>query len=107
MVEPNRFIDLADIDLGVEGGPTEPLIKVAELSGRSDVALVSEQVYKGRIVIVDYTPINDDATEVAAVSTQLSAVARDCNGDLVSVGRSLIVITPNGIRVDRERLRRK
>lgn len=106
LVEPNRFIDLADLDLGTPTDGTEPKVKVAEMKDSSDVSLVSDQVYKGNIVIVDYSSLKDDAEEVSRISSQLAAVSRDCNGDVVSVGRTLIVVTPNGMRIDRNRLRR-
>ena len=105
-VEPNRFIDLDD--LGHEGADevSSIQVKVAEMTGRDDLEIVSEQVYKGNIVVIDYTPIADDKDEVSVVSSRLAAVARDCNGDVVSVGRTMIVITPNSIRIDRRRLKR-
>ncbi len=106
IVEPNRFIDLDDLGHVKPEENATVKVKVAEMGGRGDVELVSAQVYKGNIVIVDYSPICDDKAEVSAVSSRLGAVARDCNGDIVSVGKSMIVITPNGIRVDRNRLRR-
>ncbi len=106
IVEPNRFIDLDDLGHVKTEENATVKVKVAEMGGRGDVELVSAQVYKGNIVIVDYSPICDDKAEVSAVSSRLGAVARDCNGDIVSVGKSMIVITPNGIRVDRNRLRR-
>ncbi len=107
IVEPNRFIDLDN--LGHENREENAVtkVKVAEMSGRGDVEIVSDQVYKGNIVVVDYSPICDDKDEVSAVSSRLGAVARDCNGDIVSVGKTMIIITPNGIRIDRNRLKRE
>lgn len=106
IVEPNRFIDLDDLGNEKTEDIATMKVKVAEMGGREDVEMVSAQVYKGNIVVVDYTPICEDKAEVTAVSTRLGAVARDCNGDIVSVGKTLIVITPNGIRIDRKRLKR-
>lgn len=105
-MEPNRFIDLDDLGNEKTEDIATMKVKVAEMGGREDVEMVSAQVYKGNIVVVDYTPICEDKAEVTAVSTRLGAVARDCNGDIVSVGKTLIVITPNGIRIDRKRLKR-
>lgn len=105
-VEPNRFIDLDELGHENNDEVSNTKVKVAEMTGRGDVEIVSAQVYKGNIVVVDYTPICEDKAEVSAVSSRLGAVARDCNGDIVSVGRTMIVITPNGIRIDRNRLKR-
>ena len=104
IVEPNRFIDLGTME-DEQNGAGEARIKVAEMNCRDDVSIVSDQVYKGNIVVVDYSPMADDQEEVAAVANELKAVARDCNGDVVSVGRTFIVIAPNGIRIDRHRLK--
>ena len=106
IVEPNRFIDLDDLGHDVTEENSTIKVKVAEMVGHEDVEMVSAQVYKGNIVVVDYTPISEDKAEVSAVSSRLGAVARDCNGDIVSVGKTMIVITPNGIRIDRKRLKR-
>ncbi len=106
VVEPNRFIDLDDLGHEKTEENAAIKVKVAEMNDRGDVDIVSAQVYKGNIVVVDYTSISDDKAEVSAVSSRLGAVARDCNGDIVSVGKSMIVITPNGIRIDRNRLKR-
>ena len=106
LLEPNRFIDLGGLDAETSKGEERLRIRVAELSGRDDIPMVSEQVYQGNIVVTDYSSLSEREEEVARLSAELRGVAKDCDGDLVSVGNSILVIAPAGVRIDRRRLRR-
>jgi SepF-like predicted cell division protein (DUF552 family) len=35
---------------------------------------------------------------------ELRSVAGDCNGDMVVVGKDLAVVSPNGMRIGRQRI---
>ena len=43
--------------------------------------------------------------ELKRVTNELKNVARDCNGDVAAIGNNLIVVTPNGMRIDRNKMR--
>ncbi|MDI3482174.1 MAG: uncharacterized protein PWQ88_45 [Candidatus Methanomethylophilaceae archaeon] len=105
IVEPNRFIDLGQTEQESSAEDVVLWVKVAELRDSDDIPMISQQLYKGNMVIVDYSAVADEKETMMMLSSELKAVTRDCNGDMVSVG-PLLVMTPNGVRVDRMRLRR-
>lgn len=107
LLEPNLFIDLGSLEAEPADADERLRVRVAELTGSEDIPMVSEHFYKGDMIVIDYAPLSDSEDEVARLSAELRGVAKDCGGDLVSVGRTILVLAPAGVRIDRRRLRRE
>jgi uncharacterized protein len=81
------------------------MIKVAEVYRFEDVTAVSQPVYNGNIVLIDYSPIENDQQTLKKITNELKNIARDTGGDVAAIGNNLIVVAPNGIKIDRHKIK--
>jgi len=105
-VETDHYIDLGQLYFEEEnplGG--KGMVKVAEIYRYEDVATITKPVYNGNILLVDYSAIQNDSLTLKRVTNELKAVARDTNGDVAAIGKNFIVVTPNGIKIDRHKIK--
>ena len=104
-VETDQYIDLGTLyvqDENISGGAS---VHIAEIYRYEDINKISQPVYNGDIVLIDYTNMANDTNDLKRISNELKNVARDTNGDVAIIGNNLIVVTPNGIRIDRHKMR--
>ena len=106
--DSDKFIDLGEMDtsdfeLEGEGGRGE--VKVAELHRFEDLANVTTHVYKGDILVIDFSAIASDDTAMRRMSNELKAVARDVKGDVAGIAKNMLVVTPAGMAIDRKVMR--
>ncbi|NLK26469.1 MAG: cell division protein SepF [Euryarchaeota archaeon] len=105
-VETDQYIDLGSMHFEGEGSADgRDLIKVAEIYRYEDINTITQPVYDGAVVIIDYAPIANDTDTLRRITSELKAVARDTNGDVAAIGNDFIVISPSGIRIDRNKIR--
>jgi SepF-like predicted cell division protein (DUF552 family) len=104
-VETDQYIDLGALYIQEETGLSGCSVKIAEIYRYEDVSKVSQPVYNGDIVLIDYTNMANDTNDLKRVTNELKNVARDTGGDVAAIGNNLIVVTPSGIRVDRHKLK--
>jgi SepF-like predicted cell division protein (DUF552 family) len=81
------------------------MVKVAEIYRYEDLSAVTQPVYNGNILLVDYSALSNDSLTLKRITNELKAVARDTNGDVAAIGKNIIVVTPNGIKVDRQKIK--
>jgi SepF-like predicted cell division protein (DUF552 family) len=104
-----QYIDLSDMvfeDEGLmdtEGAKT--VVRVGEMFRYEDLSSLTAEVYKDNIVIVDFTSIANDDLTMKRVTAELKNVARDVDGDVAGVGRNLLMVTPRGIKIDRNKIK--
>ena len=79
--------------------------KVAEIYRYEDVKTIIKHLYDGHSILIDYTSLANDDLAMKRISTELSSVAEDINGDLAGIGNNLLLATANGIRIDRNKIR--
>lgn len=106
--DSDKFIDLGEMDTSefeLEGESARLEVKVAELHRFEDLANVTTQVYKGNILVIDFSAIASDDTAMRRMSNELKAVARDVKGDVAGIAKSMLVVTPAGMMIDRKVLR--
>jgi hypothetical protein len=103
-VEEYEEIDLAEYEAEI-AGEAETYIKVAEITGLNEIPEIRRQIYEGNIVIADIAFIRHDKLTVDRVLKDLRQLAEDVHGDIVGLGEEYIIITPTGIKVDREKIR--
>ncbi|UCG71202.1 MAG: cell division protein SepF [Thermoplasmata archaeon] len=85
--------------------PAKMNIKVAELHRYEDLGDLTSQVYGGNILLLDFTPIAKDTLTLRRITNELRAVSRDVKGDLAGVGKNLLILTPEGVRIDRTKIK--
>ncbi|MBM4237755.1 MAG: DUF552 domain-containing protein, partial [Euryarchaeota archaeon] len=105
-VESDQYIDLGQLTFD-EGSPLsgKGMVKIAEIYRYEDVSAVTQPVYNGNILLIDYSAIANDSLTLKRITNELKSVARDTNGDVAAIGRNFIVIAPNGIKIDRQKIK--
>jgi len=104
-----QYIDLTEMTFeetelgGIEGATA--LVKVGELFRYEDLSALTKEVYDGNMVIVDYTSIANDDLTMKRITAELKNVARDVDGDVAGVGKTLLMATPRGIKIDRNKMK--
>jgi filamentous hemagglutinin family protein len=105
-VESDQYIDLGQLNFEEEnplGG--KGMIKIAEIYRYEDLSAVVQPAYSGNIVMIDYSSVANDQITLKRITNELKAVARDTNGDVAAIGHNLIIIAPNGIKIDRHKIK--
>lgn len=104
-----QYIDLTDMvfdDEGLAGlESAKTVVKVGEMFRYEDLSQLTNEVYNGNIVVVDYTSIANDDLTMKRVTAELKNVARDVDGDVAGVGKNLLMLTPRSVKIDRNKLR--
>ena len=103
--EPRKYIDLNQYDSGAEAKASGPVVRVAEVYRYEDVRRLSDIVYNGDILIIDYSSIANDDLTLRRIISELKSIARDTNGDVAGIGKNYLIITPNGMRVARKKIK--
>jgi SepF-like predicted cell division protein (DUF552 family) len=105
-VETDQYIDLGAMYVEEEasaGG--KGMIKLAEIYRYEDLSDLTQPVYDGNVLILDYSNIANDTDTLKRITSELKAVARDNSGDVAAIGHDLIVVTPRGLKIDRNKIR--
>jgi uncharacterized protein len=106
-LEEGTFLDLGAMGFEEEAGlaGARSVVRLAEVVRFDDLHEATKLVYQGDIVFLDYTSIANDQVAVRRMSIDLKNVAKDVGGDVCGVSKNLLVVTPHGIRVDRQKIR--
>ena len=104
--EAPHYIDLAD-RVGKKGKARRGMeVKVAEIQGYEDLRTLSNFIYDGNILVLDFSAIANDELTLKRIVTELKRLVADVNGDLAGVSQHLLIITPKAVRIDRHKLRK-
>jgi SepF-like predicted cell division protein (DUF552 family) len=104
--ETPHYIDLAD-RVGKGRKPSRGVeIKVAEIQGYEDLRTLSNFIYEGNILVLDFGAISNDELTLKRILTELKRLVADVNGDLAGISQHLLIIAPRNVRIDRHKLRR-
>ncbi len=102
-----QFIDLAKYksDKPRKVGRKGMMIRVAEVDNFDDLRVLSNYVYDGNILILDFTAIQNDELQLKRIISELKRLVEDIGGDLAGISQSMLVVTPARVSIDRERIR--
>jgi SepF-like predicted cell division protein (DUF552 family) len=107
--EATSYIDLGELALEEEGlalgEPVDHLVRVAEIYRHEDIGDLTTHVYNGNLLLVDFTAIANDELAVKRVTNELKNCARDSGGDVAVVAKNLLLATPAGIKIDRNKIK--
>lgn len=81
------------------------LIKLAEIYRYEDLNKIIQGAYDGNIILIDYSPIANDHDSLRRITSELKAVARDVNGDVAAIENNILILAPNGIKIDRSKIK--
>lgn len=105
-VETDQYIDLGAMYFEEEASAAgKGMVKLAEIYRYEDLSDLTQPVYEGNVLILDYANIANDNDTLRRITSELKAVARDTNGDVAAIGHDLIVVTPRGFKIDRNKMR--
>ncbi|MCI4323402.1 MAG: cell division protein SepF [Thermoplasmata archaeon] len=108
VLEEGSFLDLGsmgfeEMDGGIAGARC--VVRLAEVLRFEDLHQATKLAYGGDVVFIDYTSISNDAIAVKRMSIDLKNIAKDVGGDVAGIGKNMLVLTPAGIKVDRQKVR--
>ena len=104
-VEEYQELDLSEFEdslLDENGGMS---VRIAELTGLDVLNELKKQVYDGNILIIDVVPSKHDKTLFDRVVKSLKQVAIDVNGDIAMVKDEQVIVTPGGVRINRQKIK--
>ncbi len=100
--------DYSEIDLGQfdesQGGSPEIMLRFAELEKIEVLPEIKQELYAGNIVLIDIAGMKRDKITLDRAIGELKVAADDVSGDIAGIGDDLIVVVPNGIMIDREKI---
>jgi hypothetical protein len=85
-------------------GSNEIMLRVAEMGGIEVLPEVKQEIYNGNIVLADIAGLKRDKAALDRAIGELKKAAEDVSGDIAGIGDDLIVLVPNGIKIDREKV---
>jgi len=80
-------------------------VKFAEINKFEDIGFFSQIVDDGDVLILDYGAMQGDELQLKRVISELKRSASETNGDVVSFGGKYILVTPRGVKIQREKIK--
>jgi SepF-like predicted cell division protein (DUF552 family) len=103
------YIDLekyADAQVGSMTG-ARMRVAIGDIQRYDDLKDLTDFVYGGNVLILDFTAISDQEVLLKRVTNELKRITDDIGGDVAGIGNNLMVVSPNGVKVERRKLRGK
>jgi len=82
-------------------------VAIAEIQRYEELKELTDYVYGGNVLILDFTAISDQEVLLKRVTNELKRITDDIGGDVAGIGNNLMVVSPNGVKVERRKLRGK
>jgi filamentous hemagglutinin family protein len=82
-------------------------VAIGDIERYEDLKNLTDFVYGGNVLILDFTAISDQEVLLKRVTNELKRITDDIGGDVAGIGNNLMVISPNGVKVDRRKIRGK
>jgi len=103
------YIDLEKYTDAQTGSMTGARMRVAigDIQRYEDLKSLTDFVYGGNVLILDFTAISDQEVLLKRVTNELKRITDDIGGDVAGIGNNLMVVSPNGVKVERRKLRGK
>ncbi|PNX52929.1 MAG: hypothetical protein BV458_07150 [Thermoplasmata archaeon M9B2D] len=82
-------------------------VAIGDIQRYEDLKDLTDFVYGGNVLILDFTAISDQEVLLKRVTNELKRITDDIGGDVAGIGNNLMVVSPNGVKVERRKLRGK
>jgi len=103
-VEQYEELDLSEYEAEITG-EADMFVRVAEVTGINEISEIRRQIYEGNIVVADVAFLKHDKLTMDRILKDLRQLAEDVNGDIVGLGEEYVIITPTGVKIDRNKIR--
>lgn len=101
------YVDLAKYVETKEPTSAKMRVAVGEIQRYEDIKELSDFVYGGNVLILDFSPICDEEVILKRITEEFRKVAKDIDGDIAGIGNNLMIISPSGVKIDRRKIRGK
>lgn len=103
------YVDLEKYAEATTGEKSSAIMHVAvgEIQQYEDIKAISDYVYGGNVLILDFSPIADEEVILKRITNELKKMANDIGGDIAGIGNNLMILSPSGVKVDRRKIRGK
>ena len=103
------YIDLEKYTDATVGSSSAARMHVAfgEIQKYEELKELTDYVYGGNVLILDFGAISDQEVLLKRVTNELKRITDDIGGDVAGIGNNLMVVSPNGVKVERRKLRGK
>lgn len=104
-MDGSDYIDLEEYTRGTEftDSTSSMLVKVAEIHKYDDLRAFANYVYQGNLLLLDIANVMGDDIVMRRITGDLKKLVADINGDLAGLGKSMLIIAPTGVRIDRHK----
>jgi filamentous hemagglutinin family protein len=101
------YIDLEQYTAGSElfDQTASMMVRVAELTSYDDLRECANYVYKGNLLLLDFSAIAQDDIILRRVTSDLKKLVSDINGDIAGLGKTMMIVAPTGVKIDRQKMR--
>lgn len=101
------FIDLEEYTKDTElwDQTASMMVRVAEIQNYDDLREYANYVYKGNLLLLDFSAIAGDDIILRRVTGDLKKLVADINGDIAGLGKTMMIIAPTGVKIDRRKVR--
>jgi hypothetical protein len=82
-------------------------VAIGDIQRYDDLKELTDFVYGGNVLILDFTAISDQEILLKRVTNELKRITDDIGGDVAGIGNNLMVVSPNGVKVERRKLHGK
>ena len=81
------------------------MVRVAEIQKYEDLRQLANYVYQGNMLLLDFSAIAGDEIILRRVTNDLKKLVADINGDIAGLAKTMMIITPTGVKIDRNKQR--
>lgn len=101
------YIDLEEYTQGSEvfDATASMMVRVAEILKYDDLRDFANYVYQGNLLLLDFSAIANDEIVLRRVTGDLKKLVADINGDIAGLGKTMLIIAPTGVKIDRHKQR--
>lgn len=101
------YIDLEEYSAGTEmfDATASMTVRVAEILKYDDLRDFANYVYQGNMLLLDFSAIANDEIILRRVTGDLKKLVADINGDIAGLGKTMLIIAPTGVKIDRHKQR--
>jgi uncharacterized protein len=101
------YIDLEEYTAGTEmfDATASMTVRVAEILKYDDLRDFANYVYQGNMLLLDFSAIAGDEIILRRVTGDLKKLVADINGDIAGLGKTMLIVAPTGVKIDRHKQR--
>lgn len=89
--------ELEGVDILHEGA--DRFVKPIALESESDVSVVENELSRGNIILLNFTPLSKQQTRLKNAIGELKSYTTKINGDVARIGNETLILTPEGIKI--------